>query len=176
MKSCIFCERLAENDFFCECGKVLPSCWDNIFKLFGLESKFNVDISSLQRKYYSIITILHPDKFHSSPYEERKLAQEHSSFVNSAYKQIKDPWKRGEALLNILNYPLPEEVEQSVLLEVMELNSIVNNIEKLKRAKDTELKLLKNLEKAFSVNDLDKASKIILHFKFIKRSINWHFD
>lgn len=176
MKSCIFCGKVAENKFFCECGKVVPYCWNNIFELFGLESEFNLDPNLLQKKYYSIITLLHPDKFHSSSQEEKRLAQEHSAFVNLAYKQIKDPWKRAEALLNILSYPMPENAEQSVLLEVMELNSIASNTEKLKRAKDIELNLLKELEKAFSINDLDKASKIILHFKFIKRSTNTHLN
>lgn len=176
MKSCIFCGKLSENKFFCECGRVTPYCWDNIFELFGLENEFNLDVNSLQKKYYSIITLLHPDKFHSSSQEEKRLAQEHSAFVNCAYKQIKDPWKRAETLLNRVNYPLPENAEQSVLLEVMELNSIIDNTEKLKRAKDIELNLLKELEKAFSINDLDKASKIILHFKFIKRSTSSHLN
>jgi molecular chaperone HscB len=170
MKSCTSCGRQSSNKFFCECGKVLPYCWDNKFKLFGLPNSFNIDLPSLQKKYYDIISMLHPDKFHSSSVEERQIAQEHSAFINSAYKDLKDPWKRAKYLLEMLNYSSSENVDQSVLLEVIELNSIEKKEERSKIIKDKEKHLLYQIEAAFASNDLKTAYKICLHFKFIKRS------
>lgn len=58
----------------------------NLFDLFGLESKFDIDASYLDAQYRNLQTQLHPDRFATKSSAEKEASSESSSTINRAYQ------------------------------------------------------------------------------------------
>ena len=96
--------------------------------------------------------------------------------MNKAYKTLKDPLQRGLYLLELLGDSIEEgssEVEQSFLLEVMELNEELAEIDSaeafhaaLQKNKRTRNDLFEDLSQAFKRNDVTLAKKILVKLKY----------
>jgi molecular chaperone HscB len=69
------------------------------FTVFGLPRKLGVDGEALQRRFYELSRLHHPD-FHQGADEERQAeALERSALVNRAYRALRDPLARVEYLI-----------------------------------------------------------------------------
>lgn len=74
---------------------------DNFFSYLGFPEKFLLDEMELKKRFRNIQANVHPDKFSLRSNREQELADQHSSFLNNAYKILKDPLSRAEYLLKI---------------------------------------------------------------------------
>ena len=63
----------------------------------------------LQSKFYELSRQLHPDRFARKPEPERQLALESSSFLNDAYRTLRDPVKRAEYVLKQQGFDIGEQ-------------------------------------------------------------------
>ena len=79
------------------------------FALFELPAKLNVDVAWLERKFYEQSRKLHPDRFAAKPLAEQQRATEQSSFLNDAYRALKDPIARTEYLLSLEGVQMEEQ-------------------------------------------------------------------
>ena len=87
---------------FCEaCGKVQPPAPVDYFSFFGLPRKLNLDLSELEREFYSLSRKLHPDLYTGSDAREQEWSLQQSSRLNDAYRALKDPIRRTEYLLRL---------------------------------------------------------------------------
>lgn len=100
-RNCWHCGvSLPEQAQFCgECKVVQPLEIKDSFELLNLEPRFNIDMSSLESHYLSLVTLFHPDRYATMPPSVRLVAERNASMVNDAYETLNNPLKRGIALL-----------------------------------------------------------------------------
>ena len=104
----------------------------NLFSLFDLEPIFDLDLEILDRNYFSVQSILHPDRFVMKTEEEKQLAQIKAAEINQAYKNLKHPLKRAEILLSIVNISASSESsvqDPEALMEIMELREELETLQ-----------------------------------------------
>jgi molecular chaperone HscB len=94
------------------------------FELLGVPSLFALDEQELEKRHRDLSRALHPDRYAGRPSSERREALSRAISVNEAFRKLRDPISRAEALLSQLgrdvsetNQPRPEP---SLLMRVME--------------------------------------------------------
>ena len=124
----------------------------NYFELFGLPSRFTIDLPDLASRYRELQKKFHPDKFASSTDVERRMASQMAAQINAAYQSLKSPLERGRYLLKLAGIELDDEKDTQMspafLMEQMELR------ERLEAAGDS-IDHLMNLAKEIdqAIND-----------------------
>jgi len=111
---------------FCpSCNSLQPPPTD-YYVLMGLERKLALDLDALQRRFYELSRLLHPDRFMRKPEVERQYSLDAASVLNDAYRTLKDPVKRAQYLLSQEGFDIGEQrskdVPPELLEEVFELN------------------------------------------------------
>ncbi len=87
--------------------------------MLGLPRLFRLDAGELQRRFYLLSRELHPDRFtHEAP-EFRSLSLQRMSWVNDAYRLLRDPQTRRETLLELEGIP-SEKTGASLPVELAE--------------------------------------------------------
>ena len=69
------------------------------FQLFDLPINFNIDKTTLSKRYRELQRTVHPDKFASASDQERRLAMQKSTQINEAFTTLKHPLKRAQYIL-----------------------------------------------------------------------------
>jgi molecular chaperone HscB len=97
----------------------------NYFELFGLPSRFTIDLHDLGSRYRELQKQFHPDRFASSSDAERRMASQMAAQINAAYQSLKSPLERGRYLLKLSGIVLDDEKDTQMspafLMEQMEL-------------------------------------------------------
>jgi molecular chaperone HscB len=95
------------------------------FDTLGIEPSFDVDLDALERRHRELSKTLHPDRWVGRPAAERRHALGRAIEVNAAWRALKDPLARAEALLARLGTGVEEGGEPNaapeLLMEMMEL-------------------------------------------------------
>jgi molecular chaperone HscB len=73
----------------------------NYFEVFGLARRFRIDADELQRRFYELSRLHHPDFHQAASAEEQARALEASARVNAAYRALRDPIARVEYLVRL---------------------------------------------------------------------------
>ncbi len=82
----------------------------NYFEFFSLPRKLHLDARSLlERQFYVLSRRLHPDRFAGKSPAEQEAALAESSFLNDAYRTLKDPIARTQYLLTLEGVQLEEQ-------------------------------------------------------------------
>jgi molecular chaperone HscB len=92
------------------------------FSTFGLPLRFNIDETALQRRFIELSAQHHPDRF-SDPLDQADAAEE-SARINEAYRTLKDPESRANALLEALGGSGKSDdktLPPDLLMDMMEL-------------------------------------------------------
>src|ERR1700736_2903923 len=86
---------------FCQgCSKILPlGRHIDYFSFFGLPRRIGVDGSDLERRFRALSRQFHPDYFYNATPAERRASLERSSYLNDAYRTLRNPIARIECLL-----------------------------------------------------------------------------
>jgi molecular chaperone HscB len=71
------------------------------FTFLGLTRKLGIDVQALDRRYRALSRQFHPDYFHNASPSERRVSLERSSYLNDAYRTLKNPVTRIEYLLKL---------------------------------------------------------------------------
>ncbi len=74
---------------------VNPSASDDYFRFFGVEQKFNLDLSALDQAYLAIQKEVHPDRYARGSDTEQRLAMQMATLANTAFQTLKNPIQRG---------------------------------------------------------------------------------
>src|SRR5919204_6705898 len=88
---------------FCpQCSKILPlGRRGDYFTFLGVPRKLNLDAPDLEQRFRSLSRQFHPDYFYNSSPAERRASLERSSYLNDAYRTLRDPIRRLEYLLQV---------------------------------------------------------------------------
>ena len=94
------------------------------FDVLGAPPRFDLDASELARLHRELSRALHPDRYVGAPAAERRMALSRAVEVNEAFRALRDPVRRAEALAarhgiatGDGNEPRPT---QELLLEMMD--------------------------------------------------------
>jgi molecular chaperone HscB len=125
---------------FCpQCTKILSlGRHGDYFAFVGMPRRLNLDAAELERKFRTLSRQFHPDFFYNASLHERRASLERSSYLNDAYRTLRDPIARLQYLLQIegLAAAGPAEATQQVppalLEEVFALNEELDEIRDLR--------------------------------------------
>lgn len=100
---------------------------ENPFTLLGAPERYDLDLAAVEKTHRDLSRELHPDKFASAGASERKAALEKAASVNEAWRIVRDPIKRAEALFALAGIAVAETNDTSTisvpprfLMEMME--------------------------------------------------------
>ena len=127
---------------FCpQCTKILPlQRQADYFGFLGLPRKLNIDAAALEERFRALSRQFHPDYFYNATTAERRASLERSSYLNDAYRTLRQPVARIEYLLKLegLAPKNPEEASRQVppalLEEVFALNEELDEIRELRES------------------------------------------
>ena len=71
------------------------------FQVFGLPRRLAIDTVELQRKFYELSRLHHPDFHQAASPEEQARTLEASARLNTAYRALRDPIARVEYLVRL---------------------------------------------------------------------------
>src|SRR3954471_18872308 len=88
---------------FCpQCTKILSlGRHGDYFAFLGLPRKLQFDAADLERRFRELSRQFHPDYFYNASAAERRASLERSSYLNDAYRTLKNPIARVEYLLKL---------------------------------------------------------------------------
>ena len=122
---------------FCpQCTKILSiGRHGDYFSFLGLPRRLNLDSAELEQRFRTLSRQFHPDYFYNAPPAERRASLERSSYLNDAYRTLKQPIARVEYLLQLEGYAPAEsgnKVPPALLEEVFTLNEELDAIRDLR--------------------------------------------
>jgi molecular chaperone HscB len=94
------------------------------FVTLGLERRFDLDIKAVEKRHRDLSRALHPDKFAQEGGTERRIALGQAADVNEAWRIVRDPIRRAEALFALAGVPVGETNEpkptQAFLMQMLD--------------------------------------------------------
>src|SRR5438034_9421192 len=119
LQACKSCGGGAPVDaHFCpQCTKILSlGRHGDYFAFLGVPRKLNLDVPDLERRFRSLSRQFHPDFFYNATPAERRASLERSSYLNDAFRTLRQPISRVEYLLQLEGLAArgPEEASTQV--------------------------------------------------------------
>ena len=141
---CRNCGEVAPLDVhFCpQCSRILAlGRHGDYFAFFGLPRQLKVNAADLERRFRELSRQFHPDYFYNAPPAERLASLERSSYLNDAYRVLRNPVARVEYLLGLEGLAPTRsddagtaKVPPSLLEEVFALNEELDEIRELRES------------------------------------------
>jgi len=151
------------DEHFCpQCSRILAlGRHGDYFTFLGLPRKLLIHPQDLERRFRELSRKFHPDYFYNATPAERLASLERSSYLNDAYRALKNLVSRIEHLLAIEGLPSARteepstgsgpgagKVPPSLLEEVFALNEELDEIRELREAGEDSEQLLARLANA----------------------------
>ena len=139
LQACKSCGGGAPIDVhFCpQCSHILSlGRHGDYFAFLDIPRKLNVDVADLERRFRALSRQFHPDYFYNATPAERRASLERSSYLNDAYRTLRDPITRVEYLLGLEGFAPREgaQMPARLLEEVFALNEELDEIRALRAA------------------------------------------
>jgi molecular chaperone HscB len=94
------------------------------FDTLGIAPTFDIDVGAVEKRYRDLSRVLHPDRHVEASPAERRLSLGKAVEVNEAWRLVRDPIRRAEALLRRRGVDIKEGTEPKAdpefLMEMME--------------------------------------------------------
>ena len=133
------------------------------FDMLGLPPVFELDATTLERRHRELSRALHPDRYAGRPSGERQQALGRAIEVNEAFRKLKHPVTRAEALLARHGRAVTETsapaADPALLMDVMDRREALGEarrardlvkVRSLARAvREREQRVLTEMAKAF---------------------------
>jgi molecular chaperone HscB len=121
----------------------------NFFSFLGLPRKLNLDVADLEQRYRALSRQFHPDYFYNATPAERRASLETTSYLNDAYRTLKNPVARIEYLLKLEGMSTTATAAPpSLLEEVFTLNEELDEIREARGSGAPPDELKARLERA----------------------------
>jgi molecular chaperone HscB len=95
------------------------------FETLGVEARFDLDLRALEQRHRDLSKALHPDRYSNAPAAERRMSLSRAIDVNEAFRMLRDPIRRAEALVRRAGVAVGEIAEPkaspALLMEMMEV-------------------------------------------------------
>lgn len=184
MAECWSCGAERGDASFCtSCKKIQPvPKKESLFDALGLEPKMALDRSDLEKRFRERSKDVHPDRFGKTSAVERRLALEHTTRVNDAYRVLRDPRTRAEYLLELDGLKVGGEEERSddpellmLMMELQEKTASSDDEEELEKLLDDVTSrrraLLEKVEAYFDRKEgrREDVKKALDELRFVRR-------
>jgi molecular chaperone HscB len=94
------------------------------FATLGIERSYDVDLDAVEKRHRELSRALHPDRYAGAGAAERRLTLAKAIEVNEAWRVVRDPVTRAEALFALGGISIGEQNEPkaspALLMEAME--------------------------------------------------------
>ena len=149
---CWQCSEPISDSLFCRSCKSLQQPSRDYYRVLGLPHRLlNLDQDDLQRRFYDLSRLLHPDRFMAKAELERQYSLDATSILNDAYRTLRDPVRRAQYVLAQEGFDIGEQrsrdVPPELLEEVFELNMA---LEEMRAGDDSARPQLESAEKNFT--------------------------
>jgi molecular chaperone HscB len=152
------------DEHFCpQCSRILAlGRHGDYFSFLGLPRRLVIDQAQLERRFRDLSRQFHPDYFYNAPPTERLASLERSSYLNDAYRALRNPISRIEHLLAIEGLPSANsengaaKVPPGLLEEVFALNEELDEIREAREAGADREQLRERLDSARKPIDLKR--------------------
>ena len=110
----------------------------DFFSFLGLPRKLRIDMADLEQRYRALSRQFHPDYFYNAPPAERRASLERSSYLNDAYRTLRNPAARIDYLLKLEGRGAPtpgaasKQVPPALLEEVFALNEELDEVRSMR--------------------------------------------
>jgi molecular chaperone HscB len=128
--ACWQCGQPSAASLFCRYCNTLQRPSPDYFEFLGIERRLSIDPKALERRFYQLSRVLHPDRYVRRSGTERQYSLEATAILNDAYRVLRDPVRRAEYVLKENRAatadrpPAPPEL----LEEVFELNMALEEL------------------------------------------------
>ena len=154
------------DEHFCpQCSRILAlGRHGDYFTFLGLPRKLTIDPPELERRFRDLSRQFHPDYYYNATPAERIASLERSSYLNDAYRALRNPATRVEHLLAIEGLPSVKseegaaKVPPGLLEEVFALNEELDEIREAREAGGDAAALRSRLDAARTPIDEKRAS------------------
>jgi molecular chaperone HscB len=107
------------------------------FATLGVEPRFDLDLAAVEKTHRELSRALHPDRYVSAGATERREALGKAIEVNEAWRVLRDPIRRAQALLAVRGVTIAEGREPQAAPEfLMEMLEQREALDEAKQAKD----------------------------------------
>lgn len=128
------------DEHFCpQCTKIVSiGRHGDYFSFFGLPRKLQIDLDDLEQRFRELSRRFHPDYFYNASPAERRASLERTSYLNDAYRTLKQPITRVEYLLQLEGVSprgseeAAKQVPPGLLEEVFALNEELDEVRELR--------------------------------------------
>ncbi|MBS1817081.1 MAG: Fe-S protein assembly co-chaperone HscB [Acidobacteria bacterium] len=125
---------------FCpSCTKILTlGRQGDYFSFLSLPRKLNLDPALIEQKFRALSRQFHPDYYYNATPTERRASLERSSYLNDAYRTLRQPASRVAYLLEVEGVLKPSDheaakkVPASLLEEVFALNEELDDVREMR--------------------------------------------
>jgi len=125
---------------FCpSCTKILTiSRQGDYFSFLGLPRKLTLDPALIEQQFRALSRQFHPDYYYNATPQERRASLERSSYLNDAYRTLKQPASRVAYLLDVENvlkasdHDVVKKAPVALLEEVFALNEELDEVRDLR--------------------------------------------
>ncbi|KAI6191077.1 Iron-sulfur cluster co-chaperone protein HscB, mitochondrial [Aphelenchoides bicaudatus] len=171
---------LGNGTTFCSSCKSIQPLGSNInyFSYLDVEKNFKIDEKELQKKFHSIQSNVHPDKFSGKESNEKDLSEKHSRYLNEAYNTLKNPRKRAVYLLEHLTGSSVEEpTDDAMAKDMFDFMQKVDSVNEPKAIEELGAEiglevsnLMKEVEECFNKSDTKKAKSLLNRLRYYERA------
>ena len=110
----------------------------NPFAVFDLPAAFALEAAELERRHLDLAKAVHPDRYAQALPAERREAANRATTVSEAYRMLRDPVKRAEAVFREAGIGVSEsevpKASPAFLMEVMEQREALSDARDAKDA------------------------------------------
>ncbi|MGH9237904.1 MAG: Fe-S protein assembly co-chaperone HscB [Vicinamibacterales bacterium] len=144
------------DEHFCpNCSRILAlGRHGDYFAFLGLPRRLTIAPQDLEQRFRDLSRQFHPDYYYNAPPAERLASLERSSYLNDAYRTLRNPVSRVEHLLAIEGLPSAKseegtaKVPAALLEEVFALNEELDEIREQRESGADSTSLGARLSKA----------------------------
>ena len=144
------------DEHFCpNCSRILAlGRHGDYFSFLGLPRKLTIPAAELEQRFRELSRKFHPDYYYNASPAERLASLERSSYLNDAYRTLRNPVSRVEHLLAIEGLPSAKseegtaKVPAGLLEEVFALNEELDEIREQRESGADAAALSKRLDAA----------------------------
>jgi molecular chaperone HscB len=132
MGPCWQCGTPQVESLFCKLCNALQRPTPDYYRLFGIKPRLAIEVKELERRFYDMSRMLHPDRFLQRAPTEQTYSLEATAILNDGYRTLRDPVKRAEYMLKQHGFassePRSKNVPPELLEEVFELNMALEEL------------------------------------------------
>lgn len=164
----------------------------NRFRLFNIDDSYNVNLKSLQNEFHRLQNLLHPDKYVGESETIQDIVSDVSSYINSSYQILSDPYERAKYLLilktgqqiddeSIQSTESGQQKDMKFLSWMMDLRENIDCLDSLEQSQKDKLykelveandNIVQDLLANFASDDLDAAKSNLGKLRYLLNALN----